>query len=200
MLLFLSAGYGTTSASLVWFIFFISKYPNVQNKIKKELSEYDRQRLSIEQLDSLIYLESVIREVLRCVPPAIGAVRTVIADDQLPATGAHLIKGDHIFIPAYSFNRDPRNCPGPINPNQFYPERFLITDNANNNKIASMTFGGGQRQCIGQDFARFELKTICARLMQHVTFGDGGNQLNAGGYKQTDTLLPKHIGVTITFD
>jgi hypothetical protein len=36
--------------------------------------------------------------------------------------------------------------------------------------------------------------------MQHVTFGDGGNQLNAGGYKQTDTLLPKHIGVTITFD
>ena len=63
-----------------------------------------------------------------------------------------------------------------------------------------MTFGGGHRQCIGRDFARFELRSIFARLRQHGTFGDGGDQLNAAGHIQTDTLLPKHIGVTITFD
>jgi cytochrome P450 len=71
--------------------------------------------------------------------------------------------------------------------------------NENNNKITSITFGGGHRQCIGQDFARIELKMICARLMQHVNFGDGGEKFNAGGYKQTDTILPKHIGVKIHF-
>ena len=196
MLLFLSAGYGTTSTVVVWFIFFMSKYPNIQNKLKKELSQYDQQRLTIEQLDSLVYLDCVLREVLRFVPPAIGTLRTLVADDILPSTGAHLSKGDQVFIPFYNLNRDQRNCNGSTDSNEFHPERFLLEPN----QITSMAFGGGHRQCLGQEFAKFELKTIFARLMQHVTFGDGGDQLNAGGYKETVSILPKHIGVTITFD
>jgi cytochrome P450 len=117
-------------------------------------------------------------------------------DDQLPRTGIHLKKGDQVMIPFYNLNRDERYSEGIIPLDQFYPERFM---NENNNKITSITFGGGHRQCIGQDFARIELKMICARLMQHVTFGDGGEKFNAGGYKQTDTILPKHIGVKIHF-
>ena len=89
MLLFLSVGYGTTSTSLVRFIFFITKYTHAQNKIKQELSEYGRQGLPTEQLVSLVYLESVLQEVLRFVPLAIGAIRTLVADDQLPATDVY---------------------------------------------------------------------------------------------------------------
>ncbi|CAF4025838.1 unnamed protein product, partial [Adineta steineri] len=48
--------------------------------------------------------------------------------------------------------------------------------------------------------ARFELKVIIARLMQHVTFGDGGPEVNAGGFVQTVTIMPKHVGVTVQFD
>ncbi|CAF3145726.1 unnamed protein product [Rotaria sp. Silwood2] len=65
---------------------------------------------------------------------------------------------------------------------------------------ASIPFGSGHRQCIGQDLARFELKAIAVRLMQYVTFGDGGSQVNSGGYIQGLTLIPKNVGVTITFD
>jgi cytochrome P450 len=197
MLSFISAGYSTTSTSLLWFIFFMSKYPHVQNKLKKELSQYDQQRLSIEQLESLIYLDSVVREVFRFTPPAIGTLRTLIDDDQLPSTGVHLSKGDQVFIPFYNLNKDQRYSEGPLDPNQFHPERFII---GANDKITLMTFGGGHRSCPGQDFARLEIKAVCARLMQHVTFGDGGDKLNAGGYKLTDTIVPKNIGVTITFD
>jgi hypothetical protein len=83
---------------------------------------------------------------------------------------------------------------GSLGPDQFYPERFLIEDqHSNDNRAASIPFGGGHRQCIGKDLARFELKVICARLMQHVTFGDGGPETNSGGYKQTDTIIPKNI-------
>ncbi|CAF4189587.1 unnamed protein product, partial [Rotaria sordida] len=89
---------------------------------------------------------------------------------------------------------------GPIDPDQFYPERFQNEDNTIRNKAAWIVFGGGHRQCMGQDLPRLELKAICARLMQHVTFSDGGPDVNAGGYKHADTLLPKRIGVTITFD
>ncbi|CAF1418742.1 unnamed protein product [Rotaria sp. Silwood1] len=123
----------------------MSKHSNVQNKLKKELSEYEHQRLSIEQLGKLIYLDAILRELLRFVPVVGGTVRTLIADDQLPSTGVQLKEGDHVFIPFYNVNRDQRYCPGLMDPDQFHPERFLIETNDNNynNKIDSVTFGGG---------------------------------------------------------
>lgn len=35
--------------------------------------------------------------------------------------------------------------------------------------------------------------------MSHAIFGDGGSDVNAGSYKQTDAILPKHIDVAIKF-
>ncbi len=58
----------------------------------------------------------------------------------------------------------------------------------------------GNGQCSGQDLARFELRVIVARLMQHVTFGDGGPQVNAGEQVQTIALMPNHVDITIMFD
>lgn len=197
MISLLSAGYGTTATAFSWIIFHLSKHQNVQNKLKKELYQYGQHRLSAEQLESLIYLDCVIRESLRFTPPNPGTLRTLLTDDQLPSTGVCLKKGDQVMIPFYNLNRDERYS---IDPNQFHPERFLNESDTKAKKIVPITFGGGHRQCIGQDFARLELKSICARLMQHVTFGDGGDKLNAGGYKQTDTIMPRHIAVTITFD
>ena len=200
MLSFLPAGYSTTSTALVWFIFFMSKCPQVQLEIKRELAEYQLQRLSAEQLDSLTYLDCVLREVFRFVPPVLGTVRTLVKDDQLPSSGTPLKKGDQVFIPFYNLGRDPRYWSESMDSEQFRPERFLDENIKLSNKAASIPFGGGHRQCPGQDLARLELKAICARLIQHVTFGDGGPDVNAGGYTQTDTILPKHIGVTINFD
>lgn len=31
-------------------------------------------------------------------------------------------------------------------------------------------------------------------------FGDGGPEVNAGGHNQELTLMPKNVGITITFD
>jgi cytochrome P450 len=52
MLSFLSAGYSNTASVLVCFIFLMSKHSRIQKKLKEELEQYGRQRLSIEQLDS----------------------------------------------------------------------------------------------------------------------------------------------------
>ncbi|CAF2130873.1 unnamed protein product [Rotaria magnacalcarata] len=200
MLSFLSAGYSTTAAALVWFIYFMSKYPQVQSKIKREIAEYHSQCLSVEDLESLTYLDCVFRELFRLVPPAIGTARTLVADDRLPATGADLNKGDQVFISFYNLARDSRYWSESIDPEIFDPDRFSNDNIKYNNVAASIPFGGGHRQCMGQDLARLELKSICVRFMQYVTFGDGGPLFNAGGFKQTDTILPKHIGVTIHVD
>ncbi|CAF4028557.1 unnamed protein product [Rotaria sp. Silwood2] len=175
----------------------MSKNPRVQAKIKTELGDNKHQRLSIEQLDSLDYLNCVLEEVLRFAPPASFTVRNVITNDRLPASGAQLYKGDELMVNIYNLTRDKRYWK--IDPDLFYPERFQGEDK-DHHPYALIPFGGGHRQCIGQDLARFELKAIAAGLMQHVTFGDGGPEVNAGGHSQKFTICPNNVGVTITFD
>jgi cytochrome P450 len=110
-----------------------------------------------------------------------------------------LYKDEQITIPFYNLARDQRYWK--VDPNIFYPERFLNEDkDKNHHPYAFIPFGGGHRQCAGQDLARFELKVIAARLMQYVTFIDGGPQVNAGGYLLRLTMMPKSVGVLIQFD
>ncbi|CAF4895373.1 unnamed protein product [Rotaria sp. Silwood1] len=136
-------------------------------------------------------------EVLRFGPPVSFTVRNVTTDDRLPVCGAQLYKGDEVMINIYNLTRDKRYWK--IDPDLFYPERFQGEDK-DHHPYASIPFGGGHRQCIGQDLARLALKAITARLMQHVTFGGDGPEVNAGGHSSRITLTPKNVGVTITFD
>ncbi|CAF0873411.1 unnamed protein product [Rotaria sp. Silwood1] len=195
MVAFLVAGFESTSSTLAWFIHLMSKHPQVQQKIKTELmNDNNLQRLSLDRLDSLIYLDCVINEVLRFCPPATGTIRTLTIDDRLPSSDVQLFKGESVLIPFHNLAHDARYWS--IDPEIFYPERFLGEDK-NHHPYALIPFGGGHRQCIGQELARFELKVIAARLMQYVTFGDGGIQVNAGGHSVGLAVIPKHVGVTI---
>lgn len=191
------AGSETTGSSVAWFIYFMSKYPRVQAKIKAELGDHTFNRMSVEQIESFTYLDCVLQEVFRFIPPAAGTTRRLTVDDRLPGTDVQLHKGDEVFLSFYNLGRDKRYWK--IDPDLFYPERFQGEDKEHH-PYALVPFGGGHRQCVGQDLARFELKVIATRLMQHVTFGDGGAQVNSGGYVQTMITSPKNVGVTITFD
>jgi cytochrome P450 len=170
--MFLAAGYETTAAGLAWFIHLVSKHPRVQSKIKAELKSTGNENdLSLDQLDSIIYLDAVINEVFNFTPPLPETFRTLNFDDRLPVSGVQLFKGDHVLIPIHDLARDTRYWS--IDPQLFYPERFFGEDK-NHHRHALIPFCGGHRLCMGQDFARFKLKVIAARLMQHVTFRDGG--------------------------
>ncbi len=192
------AGFETTSTALSWFIYAMSKNLRVQQKIKAELrGEDEKYDLSIDRLDSLVYLDCVVKEVLRYYPTISGTARTLTVDDRLPNSGFQLYKGEQVVIPFCVHAKDPQLWS--IDPELFYPERFLNEDK-NHHPYAFIPFGSGHRQCVGQDLARFELKVIAAMMMQYVTFGDGGPELNAGGYVTGLTIKPKKIGITIQFD
>ena len=195
---FLIAGFEANSTALAWSIHLLSKHPKVQEKIKMELCNSNVSKvLSVEQLDSLTYLDCVIKETLRFASPSDGASRSVLIDDRLPTSGVQLRKGDQLLIPLSILARDTRYWS--IDPDIFYPERFL-GEGEKHHPYAFLPFGSGHRQCIGQDLARFELKVILARLMQYVTFIDGGPHVNSGGHLQKLAIAPKYLGVSIQFD
>ncbi|CAF1526418.1 unnamed protein product [Didymodactylos carnosus] len=198
-ILFLTvAAVETTSTALSWFIFYMSKYPHVQQKIKQELLANNitkRTYLTSETVDKLVYVDCVLKELFRFAPNVDITVRTVIEEDEIE--NVKLNKGDTIFISFSNIHKDKRYWN--IDPNQFLPERFLNEDK-NHSPYALLPFGGGHRQCPGQDFARLELKIIISRLMQFVTFTDGGEKTNKGGYKQRFTVTPQQMAVHISFD
>ncbi|CAF1627831.1 unnamed protein product, partial [Adineta steineri] len=72
------------------------------------LSDHSSQRISFEQLNSLVYLDCILRELLRLVGPALGTVRTLTTDDKLPASGFELGKGESVMISFYALARDKR--------------------------------------------------------------------------------------------
>jgi cytochrome P450 len=82
--------------------------------------------LTLDRTDSLIYLDCVINEVFRFCTPLSGTVRMVYRDDRLSKTGAQLFKGTQVFIQFYNLARDSRLWS--IDPDIFYPERFLNED------------------------------------------------------------------------
>ena len=121
------AGFETTSTALSWFIYFMSKYPNIQQKIKDELREYGltaNSTLTYEIIEKFIYVDCVTKEILRFAPIAAGIIREAIDDDILD--GYRIRKGDLILIAIQNLHQHPTYWN--IDPKLFYPERFLHED------------------------------------------------------------------------
>ena len=190
------AGYELTSTAVSWFIFYMSKYGHIQQKIKAELKEHHLTHdspLSLETLETLVYVECVAKEVLRFAPISTGIVRQAMQDDVID--NIQVSKGDNIMIATQNLHRDPRYWN--VDPTKFVPERFL-DDDKYPPQCAYMPFGGGHRACVGQDLAFLQLRTIIARLMQRVTFEDPGDEANnSGGWTQRLTCFPKHLAVRV---
>ncbi|CAF1095535.1 unnamed protein product [Adineta steineri] len=198
------AGYETTSTALAWFIFYMSKYPHVQQRIKQELHEHNLlmtnhvqylPRLTSEKLDSLIYCECVTKEVLRLAPTATATTRIALRDTIVDNVPIH--RGQTVIIGLNNVNTDARYWHDG-HPNKFIPERFLGKDK-DHHPFAMLPFGGGHRACIGQDLAWLELKLVIVRLMQRgITFEDTIE--NGGGYQEQLTCFPKNIAVRVHID
>ena len=193
------AGFETTATTTSWFIYYMSKHPDIQQKIKDELKEHHLTSdtpLTQDVLDSLVYADCVVKEVLRAAPIGAAVSRQATRDDRIDSIP--IKKGQLVIIATQNLHADPRYWK--LDPKKFLPERFLDEDKYPPNG-AYLPFGGGHRACAGQEFALFELKTIFVRLMQRLTFEDPGDEANnSGGFSQRITCFPKHLAVRVRVD
>ncbi|CAF4491952.1 unnamed protein product [Rotaria sp. Silwood2] len=204
VLMMILAGYETTSTAVLWFIFFASKNPQVQQQMKEELCKHHLLMtddltcvppLTPDNLASLTYCECVTKEVLRLAP--ITAFTTRIATCDTIVDDVKIYRGQTVFIPLHNINTDARYWHH-ADSQRFVPERFLCEDQ-NHHLFAMVPFGGGHRACIGQELAWLELKTIIVRMMQRgITFEDTPE--NTGGYEESIACFPKNVAVRVRFD
>jgi cytochrome P450 len=110
----------------------------------------------------MVYLDWVIKEVMRIIPPVGGGFRKVI--QSFAFNGYQIPEGWTIQyqIAQTHQDKDIYTDIDKFDPDRFSPQRQ--EDKQAN--FAYIPFGGGLRECLGKEFARLEMRIFAAKLLQ----------------------------------
>ncbi|XP_056621924.1 cytochrome P450 1A1 [Triplophysa dalaica] len=165
------AGFDTISTALSWSVMYLVAYPEIQERLHRELNEKigteRTPRLSDRSVTPL--LEAFILEIFRhssFLPFTIPHCTT--RDTSL--NGYFIPKDTCVFVNQWHVNHDPELWK---DPSSFNPDRFLSADGTELNKMEGekvLVFGLGKRRCIGESIGRSEVYLFLAILLQRLKF------------------------------
>jgi methyl farnesoate epoxidase/farnesoate epoxidase len=161
------AGSDTTSSSLTFALMWLTMYPEVQEKLRKELETViGNERLPVlDDKSSLPYSRAVILELHRHNHLIPILPRKVYKDTHIDN---YVIPGDSlVMVNVYSALMDEGFWGDPQN---FRPSRFLDENSNIINADRVINFGAGKRNCIGEIIAESTIFVILIQLVQTYDF------------------------------
>ncbi|MGB3509768.1 MAG: cytochrome P450 [Microcoleaceae cyanobacterium] len=162
ILLLLFAGHETLTSAIASFCLLITQHPNILSRAREEQKQFSGATLTMENLAQMTYLEQILKEVLRLIPPVGGGFREVIKDCEFG--GYSIPKGWMIQYQIGGTHQDESLYP---DYKSFDPDRFSPENSVEKQKIFGyLPFGGGMRECLGKEFARLEMKIFAAMLLR----------------------------------
>jgi len=165
----LIAGHETTAAVLTWTTFLLAKHPEVKAKVFEEVDRVCGDRNpTVADMRELKYTTRVINESMRLYPQPPVLIRRAL--EPVTLGGYNIDAGTDFFISVWNLHRNPRIWD---EPDTFKPERFPIDapmPNEYTEEYAYLPFGGGQRKCVGDQFAMFESIVSLAMIMRRFDF------------------------------
>ncbi|KAL8187139.1 UNVERIFIED_CONTAM: hypothetical protein K2H54_034268, partial [Gekko kuhli] len=124
--------------------------------------------LTLEKMSRLRYLDCIVKEVLRLLPPVSGGYRTALQTFELD--GYQIPKGWSVMYSIRDTHETASIYQSP--PDTFDPERFWVPqEEGKEHKAPSsvrfhyIPFGGGVRNCIGKELAQAILKLLAIELV-----------------------------------
>ncbi|MCY1073512.1 cytochrome P450 [Archangium lansingense] len=158
----LLAGHETTATSLAWTFHLLEQHPEVEARLHEEVDEALGGRMpTVADLPKLRYVGCVFEEAMRLYPPIWAIPRVPVEDDVVD--GFRIPKGDIVILVPYVTHRHPDFWP---EPERFDPTRFFPENSKDRPRWVYLPFGGGQRQCIGNNFAMMEAQLILTLVAQ----------------------------------
>uniref|UniRef100_A0A3Q0SJV4 unspecific monooxygenase n=1 Tax=Amphilophus citrinellus TaxID=61819 RepID=A0A3Q0SJV4_AMPCI len=166
-MIFLFAGYETTSSSLTFLSYNLATNPQVMKKLQEEVDATfpNNAPVQYQALMQMEYLDSVINESLRVYPIATRLER--VAKASVEINGFVIPKDIVVMVPIWPLHRDPEIWP---EPEKFKPERFSKENKETINPYTYMPFGAGPRNCIGMRFALILMKLAIVEILQRYSF------------------------------
>jgi cytochrome P450 len=181
----LLAGHETTSLALTWTFYLLSRHHHIRQRLESEVDTALAGRPpDYADLGRLPYARMVIEEAMRLYPPAWGLSRQAVAPDEIG--GYAVPRGWLVFVVPFVMHRLPAYW---AEPDAFDPERFTPERTAARPKFVYLPFGGGRRQCIGNQFAMIEAHLVLTTLVQRYRL-----ELSGGAVEPWPliTLRPRH--------
>ncbi|KAM7419597.1 hypothetical protein PAMA_016617 [Pampus argenteus] len=166
-MIFLFAGYETSSSTLTFLAYNLALNPHVMKKLQEEIDSTfpDKAPIQYQALMQMEYLDSVFSESLRLYPIAPRLER--VAKASVEINGLVIPKDMVVMVPTWPLHRDPELWP---EPEEFKPERFSKENKENIDPYTYMPFGAGPRNCIGMRFALVMMKLAIAEILQSYSF------------------------------
>ncbi|XP_033908411.1 cytochrome P450 3A27-like [Acipenser ruthenus] len=166
-MLFVFAGYETTSTTLSFLIYNLATNPKAMTKLQEEIDRVlpDKAPVTYESLAAMEYLDMALNESLRLYPAAPRLER--VSKKTVEICGVTIPKGTVVMIPTYALHRDTKHWP---DPEVFEPERFSKDKTESMDQYAYLPFGAGPRNCIGMRFALILVKVAMVNLLQNLSF------------------------------
>ena len=160
-------GRNELSSALTSFLMLTIQYPKVLESLQSEQEQLDKlEPLSLDKLKKMVYLEQVIKEVLRQAPPVSSGLRKVIQDCSFQ--GWRIPRGWNVIYQISSVLQDPDIYQ---QPEKFNPERFnLINAEDKKKPFCYVPFGGGVRECLGKEFAYLVIKIFVSSLLNNYSW------------------------------
>jgi cytochrome P450 len=162
VLLLLFAGHETLNSALGSFCLSLAEYPEVREKLRAEIKQVvGNNSLTLEHFKQMTYLEMVIKEVLRIVPPVGGGFRKVVRSCEY--NGYCIPEGWSVL---YQIGRTHADESIYSQPEKFDPERFSPERSEDKKAFSYLPFGGGIRECLGKAFAQLVMKVFAVYLVR----------------------------------
>eukprot|EP00522_Entomoneis_paludosa_P001963 CAMPEP_0172472740 /NCGR_PEP_ID=MMETSP1065-20121228/68496_1 /TAXON_ID=265537 /ORGANISM="Amphiprora paludosa, Strain CCMP125" /LENGTH=751 /DNA_ID=CAMNT_0013230899 /DNA_START=186 /DNA_END=2441 /DNA_ORIENTATION=+ len=193
----LIAGHETTAAMLTWTLFELSQGdPEMLKEIQAEVRTVlkGKDRPDYDDIVAMKKLRFALIESLRLYPEPPLLIRRARSDDVLPPgssdlkKGIKLLRGTDIFISTWNLHRSPDLWENPLefdptrwdrpfrNPRVegwegYNPDRVTgLYPNEIATDFAFLPFGGGQRKCVGDQFAMMEAVVTMSMVMKNLDF------------------------------
>ncbi len=154
-----SVSYETEAKAMIWSMLLMAQHPAVARRVSEEVdSVMGDGPPTVEQLERLPYLDAVIKESMRLLPPVPYLLRRATRNASL--CGIPVRRGDWLVVSTYITHRMSHLFP---EPGRFLPERWFTIKPS---QFEYLPFGAGPRWCIGKQLAMTTLKLTLAMMVQ----------------------------------
>ncbi|XP_040163145.1 cytochrome P450 4C1-like [Anopheles arabiensis] len=192
---FMFEGHDTTTSGISFTILQLAKHQEIQQKLYEEIdgmlgAEAKTTVLTSTLLQDMKYLDLVVKESLRLVPPVPFIGRKLLEDMEM--NGTTIPAGTTISLNIFNVHRNPKVFP---EPEKFIPERFSDANEIKRGPYDYIPFSAGFRNCIGQKYALLEMKVTLVKLLASYRILPG-ESIDQVRYK-TDLVLRPTGGIPV---
>jgi cytochrome P450 len=161
-----AASYDTIGSAAAWALHELISHPAIRDAAVAEVTEVvGDERLTIDHLSRLRYLDAIVNETLRMWPPTSVSGRKVTQTFEFK--GHTIPAGAMVLYSPYVTHRMPDLWP---EPDTFRPDRWT---GERPDPYVYVPFGGGYRRCIGFIFALQQLKVLLVQVLRSVELTAG---------------------------